>query len=128
MWFNMNDQLRTIDHKNSKRVIVLKHPGNPREKMTVILACFQSGNKLPPAIVVESHKNKDRISIKNSVLIFHHPKTSMMNCDLVTKWLKIIMEKQPEKRMLIMDSFRGHLTFTFDYQNSTLLFIKFNHS
>ena len=52
----MNDKQRTIAIKGQPKIHAIKSlPGtNPREKVSVILACYRDGRKLPPAIIVKS--------------------------------------------------------------------------
>mgnify|MGYP002481809685 CR=1 FL=1 len=42
--------------------------------------------------------------------MFHNPKTSMANSDIMSKWIKIMLPCTSEKILLILDSFRGHLS------------------
>ena len=73
---------------------------------------------LPPAMIVQSSSNtkqpkRVRIKLINGVNTFLSPNTSMANSDIMSRWIRIVMDMQQErdkKNILIMDSFRGHLT------------------
>ena len=118
VWWNcMQDKQRTVSIKGQRTVRAIKSlPGtNPREKVSVILACYRDGRKLPPAIIVKSSSAKHtraRIKLINGVLVFMNPRTSMANSDIMQRWIKIILRPSTNngKNILIMDSFRGHLT------------------
>lgn len=138
-WYNMDQtpiwlntlhlQGRTVDQRGKAKVCARVEAGaNLREKVTVILACSRRGNKLPPALVVHSQSKRfqrARIQLVNGVIIFHNPGTSMANSDIMSRWVRIMMDQQESKesahdngdvqpynkrRLLILDSFRGHLT------------------
>jgi hypothetical protein len=52
-WNGMTSNTRTVAVKN-QRLIFTRCPtaANSREKVSVILACYRDGRKLPPAIIV----------------------------------------------------------------------------
>lgn len=112
VWLNIGSTGRTVDKKGKKNISALTPPGNPREKLSVILACDEAGNKLAPAVIMKSGKAKARIRLVNGVLVFNNPKTSMANSNIMSQWIKIMIPKEDnlQKKLLIMDSFRGHLT------------------
>jgi hypothetical protein len=119
VWWNaLLANTKTLDHRGRKQITTtMSQPGNPREKISVILACSRSGQKLPPAIVVQSHRQfkQARIQLIHGVLVFWNPGTSMCNGDIMRRWIAIMMGQRVPKNdehrnILIMDSFRGHLT------------------
>lgn len=112
VWLNIGSTGRIVDFKASKCVQTVIPSGNAREKCTVILACDQTGQKLPPCMIVRSTKKKARISLKNGVLVFNNPGTSMANSNIMSQWIKLYMASKSAsaKTILILDSFRGHLT------------------
>jgi len=67
-----------------------------------------------PLVVIKSAGKVPIFDKIGDIYICKNPKTSMMNSELVSKWLEILFpsEDTPDtpKRLLIMDSFRGHLT------------------
>ena len=78
-WNSMHDKQRTIAIRGQHKVSVIKSlPGtNPREKVSVILACHRDGRKLPPAIIVKSssaNHSRARIRLINGVLVFMNPR------------------------------------------------------
>ncbi len=143
-WNSSSGTQRTIDQKGTRKVTTRIHPGNPREKVSVILACTQDGYKFPPALVVRKdcqHWKRARIKLIHGVLFFMNPKTSMCNSDIMQRWIRIMMggvhttcrdsrvmtdnihsmtssisrrtvdiPSSERKNILILDSFRGHLT------------------
>ena len=53
IWRNTLDaDGKTVDIKGSKKIITRIQRGNPREKISVILACSQDGEMLPPAVFI----------------------------------------------------------------------------
>ena len=90
---------KTVDIKGSKKVITGIQKGNPREKISVILACSQDGGMLPPAMIVQSssntkHPKRARLKLINDVITFLHPNTSMANSDIMSRWIRIVMDMQ----------------------------------
>lgn len=121
VWWNaLGSQQRTITTKGTRNVLVkqLQQQTKPRDKVSVILACMRDGRKLPPAIIVKTdrtHLKRARIKLLNGVLIFLNPRTSMANSDIMQRWVRLMMSDECKvdtrsKNLLIMDSFRGHLT------------------
>ena len=134
IWWNTLDaSSKTVDMKGSKKVINRIQKGNPREKISVILACSQDGEMLPPAMIVSYSTTKmqpkrARIKLINRVITFINPNTSMANSDIMSRWIRIVMDMQQErdkKNILIMDSFRGHLTYHKHIKSSHSWWINF---
>jgi hypothetical protein len=126
-WNDLSRQQKTITTKGTRKVLVqqLQHNANPREKVSVILACTRDGRKLPPAIIVKTdktHLKRARIKLVNGVLVFLNPRTSMANSDIMQRWIRLMLPTSAgddddhhhdhghRHNLLIMDSFRGHLT------------------
>lgn len=109
VWLDIGSTGKTVDQRGKVNISAIIPPGNSREKLTVILAADETGRKLPPAIIVKSSRKLSRISLMNGVLVFHNPKTSMANSDIMSKWIKIMLPYSDYKSLLILDSFRGHL-------------------
>ena len=84
---------------------------------------------MQPALVVHSQSKRfqrARIQLVNGIIVFHYPGTSMANSDIMSRWVRIMMDQQEstgenahdngvvqpkdKRRLLILDSFRGHLT------------------
>ena len=133
VWFNtLHLPDRTLDLRGNQKISARVEAGaNLREKVTVILACSRRGDKLPPALVVQSHSRRlrrARIQLVDGVMVFHNPGTYMANSDIMQRWIRAMMDVEntdcvsssggrghgggtgASKRLLIMDSFRGHLT------------------
>ena len=119
LWWNaMASQQRTVDNQGSNQVVVRTLPGNQREKVSVILACDQHGKKLPPSIVVATHRKlpRARIRLVDGVVVFEKTRTSMSNSDIMQRWIRIMMDQSSTNSynenhcLLLMDSFAGHRT------------------
>jgi hypothetical protein len=113
VWLNIGCTGKTIHHKGAKEVIGYTQQGvNPREKISVILACDSKGGKLPPAIIVKSGVRAEPFEYMNGVLVFNNPKTSMANSSIMSEWIKKTLYNNDDsvKKLLILDSFKGHLT------------------
>ena len=112
VWFNMTPY-RVVNPIGSKKTIV-KIPGSTKlDKVTVCLTVRKDGLKLPPLIVFQSSRRNASFERIGNVYICKNSKTSMMNSELVSRWLEILFSvdtTSSTKRLLIMDSFRGHLT------------------
>jgi hypothetical protein len=93
VWLNAQHLEHTLNKKGAFQVPIQKNPMNfnPREKISVILACSSMGKKLPPAIIVKSGGSRPRMTLLNGVLVFHQPGTSMANQDIMCKWIEIYM-------------------------------------
>jgi hypothetical protein len=91
VWMSIGSTGKTIAVKGSKSIKGYLSKGvNPREKITVILACDSKGHKLPPAVIVKSGKTAPSIQYSNGVLVFNNPKTSMANVKSVYPFSLII--------------------------------------
>ena len=112
VWLNIGSTGKTVDFRGDKQVSATIPNGNPHEKYSIILACTETGGKYPPAIIAKSNRKKLRVSLHNGILVFHNPKTSMANSDIMSKWVQVMLPKDGGnfKKLLILDSFRGHLT------------------
>ena len=132
-WNTLDPDSKTVDIERSKKVTRRIQRENPREKISVILACSQDGEMLPPAMIVSYSTTKmqpkrARIKLINRVITFINPNTSMANSDIMSRWIRIVMDMQQErdkKNILIMDSFRGHLTYHKHIKSSHSWWINF---
>lgn len=106
VWFSIGSTGKTVDAKGSKAVACKCH-SNSRDRVTVILACGEDGFKLPPAIIVKSNRRELRVTLVDGVLVFENPKTAMANSEIMAKWVDLVV---PTNTLLILDSFKGHLT------------------
>ncbi|KAI3634077.1 hypothetical protein MIR68_007681 [Amoeboaphelidium protococcarum] len=111
VWFD-HPPSKVIDHRGAKQVYCKSMVSNLREKATVVLAVRQDGYKLPPLVVVKTSQKRFRLKLVNGVMLFLNPRSSMMNSDLMSKYMKLIFGQSREQRLLILDSFRGHLAHT----------------
>ncbi|KAI3642693.1 hypothetical protein MP228_005006 [Amoeboaphelidium protococcarum] len=112
VWFD-HPPSKVIDHRGAKQVYCKSMVSNLREKATVVLAVRQDGYKLPPLVVVKTSQKRFRLKLVNGVMLFLNPRSSMMNSDLMSKYMKLIFGQSREQRLLILDSFRGHLAQDF---------------
>ena len=73
-----------------------------------------------PALIVNSAAGRPRVRLHNGLLVFHQPGTSMANQKIMEQWLKVYFNRSStplptsasRPTLLIMDSFRAHLTET----------------
>jgi hypothetical protein len=111
VWLNCASTNKIVALKGTKDIFCIRPPGSNHEKATVILAVHKDGTKLPPAVIVKSNSKKPRIKLVNGVLVFYNPKTSMSNHRITKQWIQVMLQPiATEKTMLIMDSFKDHLT------------------
>jgi len=113
VWFNMTPH-RIVNPIGSKKTRAKVAGSNLREKLSVCLTVRMDGLKLPPLLVIKSAGKVPIFDKIGDIYICKNPKTSMMSSELVSKWLEILFPSEDTldtpKRLLIMDSFRGHLT------------------
>ena len=110
VWFTIGSTGKTVEVKGKQTVSSVAPPGNPREKVSVILACTETGDKLPPAIIVKTAKKNGYTTMVNGVLVFFNPISSMANSNIMSEWISVMLPHTARTTMLILDSFRGHLT------------------
>ena len=81
--------------------------GNEKSKITVMLAAMADGTKLPP---MELLKAAPPPADTPSGMINKMTPTSWANEDIILSWLNLVWRRSTEKRLLIWDTFRGHIT------------------
>ena len=106
VWLDIASTTKTLDRVGSKKVSALIPRGNPREKFTVIQACSETGDKLPPAVIMNSAKQKFRIALVNGVLVFKNPGTLIANSNIMSKWIEIM----PKGGCLTIPGYRDRST------------------
>ncbi|KAE8737973.1 hypothetical protein FOCC_FOCC016556, partial [Frankliniella occidentalis] len=104
---------RTSVDTKGKKSISIKTTGNEMTRFTVMLAITADGRKLPPYVVFK------RLTVPKGNfppgVHIRAAESGSFNEDITVDWLKTVWEKRPGallnlNNMLVMDSFRGHLT------------------
>ena len=114
VWFDMPVK-QAVDVKGKKQVVMVKQ-GNNRQKVTVVLACAADGTKLPPVVIAKGSGRRQTQPVMVDGIPVWRQKSGTMTAELMIKWLKFqFSEPEPDttdgsKRLLIYDSFSGHLT------------------
>ena len=100
---------RTVENKGTKTVPVLT-TGHEKVRITVCLAAMASGRKLPPLIVFKGKRMPDELK-KVSGAVIGMSENGWMQSDMTQLWIKQCWGTFSfARRMLVWDSFRGHLT------------------
>lgn len=112
VYFEM-PECSTITEKGAKSVSILTG-GNEKQRCTVMLSVTADGNKLPPFIIFKRKTLQKKIIFPSNVIVRAQPKGWMDN-GLVEEWLQEVWLKRPgvllnKRSMLVLDSYRGHLT------------------
>lgn len=111
VWFDSPANC-TVNAKSQKSVLV-RTTGAERQRCTVMLCITADGRKLPPYIIF---KRKDVPNEKfPKGVVIRAQENGWMNNELVVDWLKTVWENRTggllaKKSLLVLDSFRGHLT------------------
>lgn len=111
VWFDAPENV-TVEAKGKKSIHV-RTTGAERQRCTVMLCITADGRKLPPYVVFK-RKRVPAAQFPNGVIVRAQEK-GWMTDDLVKDWLKCVWEKRPgadlgARSLLVLDSFRGHLT------------------
>ena len=107
IWLDMPGST-TVDVIGAKSV-PLKTTGHEKERVTVCLAAFADGRKLPPMMVFKEKKMPSELKNVNGVVIAMSP-NGCMNLELTQFWIdKVWGSIAFTKRLLIWDTFRCHI-------------------
>lgn len=111
VWFDMPSNA-TVAEKGAKQVKLLT-TGNEHSRFTVMLACTADGRKLPPFIIFK-RKTLPKEDFPRDVIVRCNEK-GFMNESLMLEWIRLVWNRRPgalfqRPNMLVLDSFRGHLT------------------
>ncbi|KAM7314164.1 hypothetical protein ISCGN_003949 [Ixodes scapularis] len=111
VYFDMT-RSTTVTKRGSRQVNILS-TGNERSRFTVMLAATADGWKLPPFLVFK-RKTLPKERFPHNVIVRTNEK-GFFNDDLVLEWLRLVWDRRPGAllglpNMLVLDSFRGHLT------------------
>lgn len=103
---------RTVDLKGIKTVAI-KTSGHEKDHFTCVLACCADGTKLPPMLIFK-RKTMPKGKLPPGIFV-HVQEKGWMDQTGMDLWFKRIWNKRPgallkEPAMLVIDSFRGHLT------------------
>lgn len=100
----------TVNVRGAKQVII-KTTGHEKSRITVMLCVTADRGKLPPYVIL----NRKMIPKENfgQDIIIRAQENAWMTSELMQDWLECVWERRPDannRSMLIIDSFRGHLT------------------
>ncbi|CAI7808923.1 unnamed protein product [Closterium sp. NIES-53] len=98
------------------RSVPIRSGGYQKERVTVMLACTANGKKLKPWVFF-NRKTIPKGNFPSDVVVAAHP-NSWMDADGVLEWLdgtvnpyvNPMLGVRSRKVMLVLDSYRGHLT------------------
>lgn len=111
VWFDAPENV-TVEAKGKKSVQVLT-TGAERQRCTVMLCITADGRKLPPYVVFK-RKRVPAEQFPDGIFV-RAQDNGWMTDELVRDWLACVWEKRPganldTRSLLVLDSFRGHLT------------------
>lgn len=91
----------------------MRTTGAERQRCTVMLSVTADGRKLPPYVVFK-RKTLPKESFPNGIIV-RVQKNGWMSDELMVDWVKTVWANRPggllrRKALLVLDSFRGHLT------------------
>lgn len=103
---------RTVNSVGAPEVRI-RTTGNEKNRITVMLACLADGHKLPPYIIFR-RKTVPKETFPRNVIVRSQEK-GWMESSLVLDWIKTVWCRRPgallhPSSILVLDSFRGHLT------------------
>ncbi|KAE8751237.1 hypothetical protein FOCC_FOCC002065 [Frankliniella occidentalis] len=108
----------TVEEVGGKSIQV-KTTGNEKTRFTTMLAITADGRKLPPFILFR-RKTLPKDAFPPGIHVRAHESGSF-NEDITKDWLKTVWARRPgallnKQSMLVLDSFRGHLTDSVKFQ------------
>uniref|UniRef100_A0A8C4RKQ3 HTH CENPB-type domain-containing protein n=1 Tax=Erpetoichthys calabaricus TaxID=27687 RepID=A0A8C4RKQ3_ERPCA len=108
-----NPSNTTVNAVGDKSVPV-RTGGREKQQCTVMLTILADGKKLPPYAIFKRKTLPKNEKFPPGIIIRAQQKGWMDN-DLIIDWLKCVWQRRPGSllkmpNMLVMDSFRGHLT------------------
>lgn len=111
VWFDMPSR-RTVAVKEERQVRVMT-TGNEHNRFTVMLCCTADGHKLPPFIVFK-RKTMPKETFPPKVIVRVNEK-GFFTEETVLEWFRLVWLRRPggllkPKSLLVLDSFRGHIT------------------
>ncbi|CAI7887685.1 unnamed protein product [Closterium sp. NIES-53] len=114
LWLEMPSE-RTVEEVGSRSVPV-RSDGYQKERVTVMLACTASGEKLKPWVFFK-RKTAPKGDFPSDIHVGVHP-NRWMDADDAIEWLDGAVKPyinpkfgvRPRKALLVLDSYRGHLT------------------
>ncbi|CAI7920711.1 unnamed protein product [Closterium sp. NIES-54] len=114
LWLEMPSE-RTVEEVGSRSVPV-RSGGYQKERVTVMLACTASGEKMKPWVFFK-RKTVPKGDFPSDIYVGVHP-NGWMDADGVIEWLdggvKLYINPKfgvrPRKALLVLDTYRGHLT------------------
>ncbi|KAK8758329.1 hypothetical protein V5799_004041 [Amblyomma americanum] len=111
VWFDCPESC-TVELKGKKSVFV-QTTGAERQRCTVMLCVTADGRKLPHYVILKRKTIPKGVFPKG--IVVRAQEKGWMDDELVLDWVKSVWEKRPgampaRRSLLVLDSFRGHLT------------------
>ncbi len=107
----------TVNVEEEKKIMI-QTTGNEKKRINVMLCVTADGNKLPPYVILNRKKIPKEEKFCDDVIV-RAQQREWMNTDLLADWMESIWERRngrteegsdEPKSLLILDTFRGHLT------------------
>lgn len=111
VWFDMPGK-STLELKGEMEVRVYS-TGHEKQKITVTLAAYADGTKIAPLVHLPGIRPLPKSDIPSGIVVYMcgAGAKSWANEESIKFWLKKIWGvNNTDKRLLMWDSFRGHLT------------------
>lgn len=111
VWFDMPEG--TTVNPVGERSVSIRTTGAEKQRCTVMLAITSDGRKLPPYVIFK-RKTMPKETFPKGIIV-RVQENGWMTDDLVVDWLNTVWNRRPggllrQRSMLVLDSFRGHLT------------------
>lgn len=111
VWFDCPENC-TVELKGKKSVSV-RTTGAERQRCTVMLCVTADGRKLPPYVILKRKRIPNEAFPKG--IVVRAQEKGWMDDELVLDWIKSVWQNRPgamlaKRSLLVLDSFRGHLT------------------
>lgn len=111
VWMEMPGK-STLDTIGSKSFSVTS-TGHEKERLSVMLSAYTDGTKMSPFVLLPGVKPLPKTDIPNGIVVHMcgSGKKSWADETTISIWLKTIWGRNnTDKRLLVWDTFRGHLT------------------
>jgi hypothetical protein len=104
----------TTVHPRGQKTVTIRTSGNEKLRVSVMLTALADGTKLPPFVILKRKQMPKEHLSKGTIFVRCQVK-GWMTADLMNDWLKNVWNKRPGAAqqmcaMLVLDSFRGHIT------------------
>lgn len=103
----------TTVHSCGQKTVTIRTSGNEKLRVSVMLTALADGTKLPRFVILK-RKTMPKEDLPKGIFVRCNEK-GWMTANLMEDWLKNVWNKRPDaaqqmRAMLVLDSFRGHIT------------------